>query len=90
VRRDWNGWREGGVPLNHLEGLHWSDISGGVQARWPRKFMCAYCWCTHVDGDIAHSCRHGDAPHRIKVCIIKKSNRLLWGRVINAFETQAE
>jgi hypothetical protein len=27
-----------------------------------------------IEGEIAHSCEHGEGPHRIKVCIVQKDN----------------
>jgi hypothetical protein len=40
----------------------------------PQPFIHGYVWCTDLDGEIAHSCRHGSGPHRIKVCVVKKDN----------------
>ena len=74
IRRQWNSWQQATVPLSKLEGVHWSQASGGVQARAPQPFIHAYVWCDDIEGDIDHSCIHGTAPHRIKVCIVKSAN----------------
>ena len=37
--------------------------------------MHAYVSCSGmVDGHLAHSGMHGECPHEIKVCIVKKDN----------------
>jgi hypothetical protein len=75
VRRQWNDWKKGEFRFADLSGFHWSDMSGGVGAIAPRGFLHAYVLCTDMlDGELAHSCRHGPPPHRIKVCIVKKDN----------------
>lgn len=75
VRRQWNDWRQARVDINALLGFHWDEYSGGVHARSPRPFLHAYMSCDAIiDGELAHSCMHGDGPHRIKVCIVKKDN----------------
>jgi hypothetical protein len=36
-----------------------------------------------LEGDLAHSCQHGEGPHRIKICIVKKDNpnSRLWEKI---------
>lgn len=76
VRRQWNDWREAAYPLSAIEDLHWSDLSGGARSRAPRPFLHGYVWCDGMlEGDLGHSCAHGAGPHRIKVCITRKSNK---------------
>jgi hypothetical protein len=74
IRRQWNDWRIATVPFDRLSGLHWDNVSGGVQAPAPQFFIHGYVRCDDVDGEIAHSCVHGEGPHRIKVCVVKKDN----------------
>jgi hypothetical protein len=76
VRRQWNdAERIATYPLEALEGVRWDTSSGGVQAPCPQPFLHGYVWCDDaLDGELAHSCAHGDGPHRIKVCIVKKNN----------------
>ena len=75
VRRHWNDWKTADFRLGDLEGLHWDTVSGGVGVRSPRLFLHGYVWCNAmVAGEVAHSCVHGEGPHRIKVCIVKKDN----------------
>jgi len=75
VRRQWNDWRKATVRLTSLSGFHLTDMSGGVGAFSPRAFLHAYLMCNEIiGGELAHSCRHGPPPHRIKVCIVKKDN----------------
>ncbi len=74
VRRQWNDYRTAEVMFDSIEDLHWDTISGGVNAPAPQPFIHGYVYCDQVDGEIAHSCEHGEGPHRIKVCIVKKDN----------------
>lgn len=75
VRRQWNDWRLATVNMDSLSGVHWDTYSGGVNAKAPRPFLHAYMSCDAVlEGEIAHSCMHGEGPHMIKVCIVKKDN----------------
>lgn len=76
VRRQWNDTqRVASVPLDCLEKPHWTDISSGVGARAPQEFIHGYIMCDEiVEGGVAHSCKHGPAPHRIKVCVVQKDN----------------
>ena len=89
VRRQWNHWADAAVPLNKLEGLHWSDISGGVAVRSPRPFVHAYISCREIDdSDFGHSCRHGQGPHRIKVCVTKTVNLALWPEIMRRLDSR--
>ena len=75
VRRQWNDWRQARYGLDQIEGLHMDDLSGGVYVRSPRPFLHGYVWCDGmIEGELAHSCRHGQGPHRIKVCVVQKDN----------------
>src|SRR3954452_4877105 len=56
VRRQWNRNRLAPCPLSEVEGLHWSDISSGIQASPDRSFVHGYVWCASMLAvDIAHS-----------------------------------
>jgi hypothetical protein len=35
-----------------------------------------------IDGELAHSCQHGQGPHRILVCLVKKANKAAWPTVL--------
>lgn len=82
VRRQWNSWRRGGVALAKLSGLHWGTISGGVGSRAPQPFVFGYVACSEIDGKIDHSCAHGEGPHNIKVCLVKRDNQTIWNKVL--------
>jgi hypothetical protein len=61
--------------IEDFDGLHWSDISGGVQSHANLDYLCGYVWCNAaVEGAVSHSCQHGEGPHSIKVCVVKKDN----------------
>src|SRR5215468_851714 len=74
VRRHWKSWQVGSVDLDSLPGLHWSRVSGGISIMAPQPFIHGYVWCNEIQGEIAHSCLHGEGPHNIKICIVKKDN----------------
>ena len=74
IRRQWNDYRVAAIALSKVQGVHWSDVSGGVRARAPRPFLHCFVLCNDYEGELAHSCLHGSGPHSIKVCIVKKDN----------------
>jgi hypothetical protein len=83
VRRQWNDWQMADYRLDDVEDLHWTQVSGGVQAVAPRPFIHGYVWCDRMlAGELVHSCRHGERPHRIKVCITKTGNEKVWKEVL--------
>lgn len=85
VRRQWNDFRQAEVLLSNLHDAHWSNISGGCQAPAPQPFIHGYIWCSDIiAGEIAHSCMHGEGPHRIKVCVVKKDNsKAIYNKLLN-------
>ena len=76
VRRQWNDRRRiATYRLGDISELQWGRTSGGVQARTPQPFVHGYVMCdAMIGGKLAHSCSHGPAPHRIKVCLTRKGN----------------
>lgn len=74
VRRQWNDSRQGRVDFNKIQDIRWSKVSGGIKARTPEPLLMGFVWCDEIEGEIGHSCIHGQAPHSIKVCIVKKDN----------------
>jgi len=74
IRRQWNDWRIAEAELSDLSHPHWDIYSGGVNAPCPQYFIHAYIMCDKYEGELAHSCMHGQGPHSIKVCITKKDN----------------
>jgi hypothetical protein len=83
VRRQWNDFKIASYRIEDIDGLHYSDESGGVYARSPRSFVHGYVMCDKMlNGELSHSCSHGPAPHRIKVCLTKKGNEKVWPMVL--------
>jgi hypothetical protein len=75
VRRQWNDWKTGTVRFNKLRDFHRRSVSGGVQSPSPRPMLYARMFCDSLlSGEIGHSCAHGQGPHDILVCIVKKDN----------------
>lgn len=76
VRRNLRDHQTATYRLEDVGDTHWSDTTGGLARRMTARSLCAYVCCdSMIEGSVAHSCRHGEGPHRIKVCIPKKYNR---------------
>ena len=75
VRRQWNDHRIATYRIADIHGLHWSAMSGGINARAPQEFLSGYVLCDEMlAGELTHSCRHGRPPHQVKVCVTKTDN----------------
>lgn len=69
--------------LADVAGWHLSDISGGRQAAANRNYWHGYVMCDGmIEGEVGHSCVHGPAPHRIKVCVVKRGNESAWPHIL--------
>lgn len=78
VRRQPGDWRLADYRLSDVKRLRWDDIGGGMQRR-SQWHVYGYVMCDGMlSGKIGHSCIHGPAPHRIKVCVTKKYNEAVW------------
>ena len=90
VRRQFDHHKHAAYRLADVDGWHWSDVSGGVMHRANRQYLHGYVWCdAMIAGELAHTCRHGPPPHRIKVCVTKKGNEKFW-RAIEAVAPEKE
>jgi hypothetical protein len=68
VQSEWKGWRIAEVRLGDLQAVHWCQPS---QA--PHPLVHGYILCTDiVTGDIPHDCDRTAAPHRLRVCVLKR------------------
>ena len=75
VRRQWDDYRHAKYLLADVENPRWDTISGGIQKTTPQPFIHGYVWCGDMlEGELAHSCMHGEGPHRIKICVVRKDN----------------
>jgi hypothetical protein len=82
VRRQFDSRRHAAYRLSEVSGWHKSSISGGVMTRANRRYWHGYVWCdAMIAGELAHTCRHGPSPHRIKVCVTKKGNEKFWREI---------
>src|SRR5262249_46640425 len=83
VRRQWNDYRSATYRLSDVEELHWSRVSGGVRATAPQPFVPGYVRGTEmISGELAHSCSHGPAPHRILVCLTMTGKEEAWPEIL--------
>jgi hypothetical protein len=74
IRRQYNDWKIGTVPLAVVRDPQFSRISGGGGHRSPRPMLYVKVYCDQVEGAIGHNCEHGPPPHDIRVCVTKKDN----------------
>jgi hypothetical protein len=83
VRRQWNDWKIARFQLSDIADLKWDNVSGGVRAPTPQPFVHGYVYCdASISGELAHSCRHGEGPHRIKICLTRKGNESVWPKIL--------
>jgi hypothetical protein len=60
VRRQPTDWRAAQYDRAQVAGLHWRDVSGGVNASLPHPFVHGYVLCNAmISAELPHSCRHG-------------------------------
>ncbi|MDE1915019.1 MAG: hypothetical protein KGJ57_04960 [Sphingomonadales bacterium] len=75
VRRHPQDWQTAQYSFSKLEYPHLDRVSGGVGRGTAHPTVFCYVWCDGMlSGELAHSCSHGPAPHRIKVAVPKVCN----------------
>jgi hypothetical protein len=80
--------RRAAYHFAEVSGLHWSSRSGGKKRRTNRLYLHGYVWCdAMLVGAVAHSCRQGPPPHRIKVCLTRVDNKTIWPEIERAAYT---
>jgi hypothetical protein len=68
VQSEWNGWRSAEVRLADLSEVHWFQPAGASRA-----LVHGYVSCSKiVTGGIPHDCHRTPAPHRLRVCVLKR------------------
>jgi hypothetical protein len=68
VQSEWNGWKTARVRLSDLEDIHWFQ-----PIRAPRPIAHGYICCSRiVAGEVPHDCHSVSAPHRLRVCVLKR------------------
>lgn len=92
VRRQWNDWRRATYRIEDIDGLHMSDVGGGIRKTANRAYLHGYVVCDGMlDGELAHSCRHGPGPHNILVCVLKIDNsRAAYQLLIDRMDRRSE
>jgi hypothetical protein len=76
IRRQWNGEQVSAVPFDQLHNLYWDDISGERMERAPRPFIHGHVWWSDAQNQIAHVHAHEEGTRWIKVCVVRKDNKL--------------
>ena len=68
VQTDWKASRGAMVRLADLKEVHWAQAADA-----PRRMVHAYIACSKiVSGDLPHPCDEHSAPHRLRVCVLKR------------------
>ena len=85
VQHEWNGWHKAFVRLCDLQNIHWFQPRGA-----PKPLIHAYVLCTSViEGDIPHGCERTAAPHRLRVCILKRhSTASVYAEIVRRADDQ--
>jgi hypothetical protein len=66
----WNDWRSANARLGALTDVHWHQPDGA-----PHVLIHAYVSCADlVNGGVPHRCDAASAPHRLRVCVLKRHN----------------
>jgi hypothetical protein len=68
VHSEWCGWKTAEVRLGDLETVHWRQPTGA-----PRPLLHGYVSCSTIEGRLPHDCARETAPHKLLVCVLKKS-----------------
>lgn len=75
IKRQPNDMGIAKVLFENLQEVHWDNISGGIHAKSGQDILYGYIYCDQIiEGEIGHSCAHGNFPHYIKVFIPMKYN----------------
>ena len=91
VRRHPSGGQTAVYRFSDIDGFHRGRASGGVGRETSHDALFGYVMCDGaVNGAVAHSCRHGPAPHRIKVCIPKTCNKEDWKAIEIALKAKGK
>jgi hypothetical protein len=85
ARRHHNDWRQAAYRLSEISDIQWDDDGAGQLT----TYLCGYVWChAKLEGERLHPCREDADPHRIKVCITKKDNEEVFGRLAELARTR--
>jgi hypothetical protein len=85
VRRAWNSRRHAIYRFADVQKLEWSRYAGGRGTKANGYYIHGYVMCDGMlSGKLDHSCKHGPAPHCIRVCLTMKDNKAIWPRVLEA------
>ena len=68
LHADWKAWQSATARFVDIHDLHWHQPAGA-----PHALVHGYVACTDiVAGQIPHQCDPRTAPHRLRVCILKR------------------
>jgi hypothetical protein len=68
VHGAWDGWQHAEVRFADLEDVHWLHPHGA-----PHALIHAYISCGSISaGEIPHDCSPRSAPHRLRICVLKR------------------
>ena len=68
LHADWKHYESATTRFADLHDVHWHQPPGA-----PHAMVHGYVVCTDIaTGDIPHECDRATAPHRLRVCVLKK------------------
>jgi hypothetical protein len=68
VQSDWNQWRNATTRLADIDEVHWFQPMHA-----PRALLYGYVSCANLAaGELPHRCDRSSAPHRLRICILKR------------------
>jgi hypothetical protein len=76
IRRQWNEKKIGAVPFDQFHNPYWDDVSGARMERAPRSFIHGHVWWSDAQDQIVHLFAHEDGTRWIKVCVVRRDNKL--------------
>jgi hypothetical protein len=82
VRRQPGDFRLAAYRLSDISRVRWDYVGGGLRRR-SQWHVYGFVLCDGmISGRIAHSCKHGPPPHKVKVCITMKHNEKIWPLIL--------
>jgi hypothetical protein len=78
VRPQHRDWRQAAFRLSDLQDVSWGDpLDEAFLTR-----LYAHVWCdAMVDGERLHACKPVTAPHRLRVCVLRRDNEAMFERL---------
>jgi hypothetical protein len=88
VRRRYNDWRQTRYRLSDLAGLHYQGLLPIQTGAVPSEIY-GFVWCNlSAGGEPLHTCLDA-GPHRMRVCIKRNDNPLVFAQLLDLCASSA-